>query len=275
MDSVLALLALVTGVYAHRAAWRERGALLTLLVLDAVAGLLALVAGIAPETFGRWMQEDGPAEWATFWAFLLAGALVLTRLKGLFGRRLALVLAVLLSAFCLFVAGEEISWGQRLFGFEPPALFLEKNFQQELNVHNFLKGKKLAGLPLDSRYLVLLVALSYGALLPLLRRLLARRSAPVGQALEAIAPPVWLLPHLLLVAYAEARYPVVLTGEAAELHLGHCFLAAEGIRRRGVPWRRGMGWVGLALGLGIGSSLALGPLLARLGAGRVETARSE
>jgi hypothetical protein len=37
---------------------------------------------------------------------------------------------------CLFGAGEEISWGQRVFSIETPQALMERNAQQELNLHN-------------------------------------------------------------------------------------------------------------------------------------------
>ncbi|MET0201749.1 MAG: hypothetical protein ABW245_07835, partial [Gaiellaceae bacterium] len=87
----------------------------------------------------------------------LFGLLVL--LPGLYNalvREDSLPLGLLL----LFAAGEEISWGQRIIGFRPPALFLEHNFQQESNLHNLLKGM------LDTRWMVLMVALLYGVIAP-------------------------------------------------------------------------------------------------------------
>jgi hypothetical protein len=36
----------------------------------------------------------------------------------------------------LFVAGEEVSWGQGLFGFSVPEFISRTNFQSELNIHN-------------------------------------------------------------------------------------------------------------------------------------------
>jgi len=36
----------------------------------------------------------------------------------------------------LFGALEEISWGQRIFGIETPAYFVENNLQRETNLHN-------------------------------------------------------------------------------------------------------------------------------------------
>ena len=51
------------------------------------------------------------------------------------------------SLFCIFygamfliVAGEEISWGQRLMNIETPPLFMQNNRQQELNIHNLKVG---------------------------------------------------------------------------------------------------------------------------------------
>lgn len=53
-----------------------------------------------------------------------------------------------LAAFGLFfVAGEEISWGQRLFGWEPTELIDEINYQDEYTLHNlhFFQHKVLYG----------------------------------------------------------------------------------------------------------------------------------
>ena len=40
-----------------------------------------------------------------------------------------------------FAAGEEISWGQRIFGFSTPDLLMEVNDQQEFNLHNITELK--------------------------------------------------------------------------------------------------------------------------------------
>ena len=130
-----------------------------------VLGVLAVEYGLKAfhsDLYFRSVQEDEFLEWGTFWAFFSAAAVfvyaaVLQRRKE--GRRpwFFLVLAL----FCLFAAGEEISWGQRLFGYRPPSYFLEHNFQQELNIHNIvataLRKTVLSG-----------VVLGYGIVLPLL-----------------------------------------------------------------------------------------------------------
>ena len=43
---------------------------------------------------------------------------------------------LLLSLFFLLAFLEEISWGQRIFGIETPAVFVKYNHQEEINIHN-------------------------------------------------------------------------------------------------------------------------------------------
>lgn len=169
---------------------------------------------LRPALLHRLLEEDGPAEWATFAAFTLAGglyALAARRSAEAWPRLVAVVLAV----FSFFVAGEEISWGQRLLGFRPPEVFLEHNFQQETNVHNFLK--KI----LDTRFIVAGLSLVYaGASIPGVARRL-----PLGTAAAApIAVP------LVVVAALELVYPFSLVGEAAELLFGLALLTDAGAR---------------------------------------------
>ena len=89
------------------------------------------------ELYRHFLQEDGWVEWATFLAFSWACMLwlyIAFRSDGWlrFGYGC-------LAFFCFFVAGEEISWAQRLLGYQPPEMFLEHNFQQESNLHNLFK----------------------------------------------------------------------------------------------------------------------------------------
>ena len=66
----------------------------------------------------------------------------------------------LLGIFFFFCVGEEISWGQRLFGWETFSLFQIANVQDETNFHN------LFGYVSD--HLFVLGVLTYGAIIPLL-----------------------------------------------------------------------------------------------------------
>ena len=111
---------------------------------DLGAGLLSLAAAMAatiyfladPAGFHAFAQEDRPLEWASALLLLLAAGMIAVR--ALAGRRerftLALAAAIGLG---LFVTGmEEISWGQRLFGFATPERLAEMNWQSEFNLHN-------------------------------------------------------------------------------------------------------------------------------------------
>jgi hypothetical protein len=100
---------------------------------------LPLVHVWNPELFSRLAREDGVFENLSALFLLISAFLMLLtawRLKGASwtGRHRALLAVGLAGAF--FVIGmEEISWGQRIFGFETPTEYLE-NAQHEANIHN-------------------------------------------------------------------------------------------------------------------------------------------
>lgn len=102
-----------------------------------VLAILGLQTGFAGHD-AWYAEEDGLAENLQF-VFLLAasiGAAVVARGHGERGEKL-LALAYVGLAFALFfVAGEEISWGQRLLGIETPPVIAATNIQGEINVHN-------------------------------------------------------------------------------------------------------------------------------------------
>jgi hypothetical protein len=227
--------------------------LAVLACVDVVVALFVATAATRPAVFAGWMQEDAWVEWATFAAFLLAAVASLS----LFGRGrrdghrwpLVAIGRAGLALFCVFVAGEEISWGQRLFGIEPPEVFLAENYQQELNLHNFLKDRELLSIKLDSRHLVALIAVAYGFVAPVLSRLRLLRGLP--------SPSIVLLPWFGAVALCEVTYPVALGGEACELVLGLLFLADAVLAiERGralAPTRKSLLLLSPALACGLGA----------------------
>ena len=228
---VLALASLTAWIFVHLELRRRRRLAAPLVLLDVIVAGLAAVAVFSEGTFTLWMQEDAWAEWATVYAFGGAAVVIGRRLwrwrktpefEGLLPRLGLLGVA----AFCVFVAGEEISWGQRLLAFKPPEVFLQENFQQELNVHNLLKDKELAGFSLDSRFLVAVIAIGYGWFLPLVRAWKWSGLDKLRPTLDAMAPPIELVWAFGAVAVVELSYPADLAGEACELVLGLLFLLA-------------------------------------------------
>lgn len=90
-----------------------------------------------PDLFLRFTEEDGLLEWLTVLGYLVA-AIVFAGLaiNSLRKREPVVWFLILLTLGCIFVAGEEISWGQRLFGLKTPELLAEVNYQNELTLHN-------------------------------------------------------------------------------------------------------------------------------------------
>lgn len=83
------------------------------------------------------VEDDHLVEYSQF--LLLIFSSLISFLLGKYWWKKEKILAILfflLALGCFFVAGEEISWGQRIFNIETPQQLAEKNMQQELTVHN-------------------------------------------------------------------------------------------------------------------------------------------
>lgn len=163
-------------------------------------------------------QEDQALEWASFWSFFAAS--LVFAIAALRQRRAAGALPWFLAGltvFCFFVAMEEISWAQRVFGHRPPEYFLAENYQQELNLHN-LASRDLRVWAFRG------IVLGYGMLLPLLALISASRR--LLDRFAIIAPPVALVPSMLAIFWLHLQYPWKFTGEIAECALGFAFLFA-------------------------------------------------
>ena len=187
-----------------------------------------------PENYRALLQEDQIVEWTTFWLFLAAG---------LFGLRRAVqrrrVFDGLVALFCVFVAGEEISWGQRLIGYAAPEFFLRANVQQEVNLHNLPQS-------VQPGWFLMLALAGYGVLLPVL----AQGSAPraflnrVGATPPLLALLPWYLAAILLLWW----YPLTLTGEWVESLAGALFLASTRLHSRAF-------WTALTTTAGLGVAM--------------------
>ncbi len=109
--------------------------------------LLVLIPGFylfftAVPKFEQYVQEDGIVEWLTVLGLLLGSFVCFIRFAKLLRKKSTWFLFVTfgLGLFLFFAAGEEISWGQRIFGISTPEYFKENNAQQETNLHNLVVG---------------------------------------------------------------------------------------------------------------------------------------
>jgi hypothetical protein len=83
-------------------------------------------------------REDGPIEWAQFLCYagasVMAASVSFKRVSQ--GYRWQGLLYAGLAFATFFIAGEEIAWGQRIFGLQTPEQLAAINHQREITVHN-------------------------------------------------------------------------------------------------------------------------------------------
>lgn len=122
----------------------ERAVYPLIILVLAIGSYFALTD---PEYFTSVLaKEDGPIEWLTVIGLLLSFLVAIGRVITLRKSKNVGFLVVwgFLALVCFFGAGEEISWGQRIFNIESSEWFKQNNAQQETNLHNLVvEGKKI------------------------------------------------------------------------------------------------------------------------------------
>ncbi|MBK9715311.1 MAG: hypothetical protein IPO81_29080 [Kouleothrix sp.] len=212
--------------------------LLPILVAGGVAALAVLAVVMKSQfrpVFRFVTAEDSLLEWPQFF-FVLLSSLIFGRLGVRLlrsGQRGVGLLYLLLAAGALFVAGEEISWGQRIFGWGTPETLDAINHQGETNVHNIRLVQRLFGF-------VVLAGGLYGIAAPLYRLTRPRSDRPSFAWL--LVPPLCLVPAFFMpfayralhtFVWPSTNFIVVKYGEAPELclYLGLMVFAWLNLRR--------------------------------------------
>lgn len=135
-----------------------------------VIALLSLFFGFSNATYfdNVFAQEDGFIEYATFFFLLLVSITQFSRLRRAKQNKWLWIVAVFFMGLLFFFgAGEEISWGQRIFNIESGDFFKENNLQNETNLHNL----KIGGVKLNKLIFSQLLTIGMGLyllVLPLL-----------------------------------------------------------------------------------------------------------
>ncbi|MFA6814252.1 MAG: hypothetical protein WCR60_01750 [Patescibacteria group bacterium] len=89
------------------------------------------------QLFRLLIEDDHLIEYSQFFLFLLSSLICFFLRKFWWSKERFLgILFLFLAIGCFFVAGEEISWGQRLLNIETPEQLAERNTQDELTIHN-------------------------------------------------------------------------------------------------------------------------------------------
>ena len=180
------------------------------------------LASANPDSFRHeFTVEDGFIEWCTVLVLLWAMSICAWRVWTLRHARSPLFLGVtaLLGLLCLFGAGEEISWGQRLLGLETPEYFSKRNAQGEIGFHNMVV--EIDGEPVKINKLVFGTGLAIAMALYLFVVTPLYRTRPeVTRFLHKIAAPMprnyQALGYLLVLATVELFVDSSKRGEMTE-----------------------------------------------------------
>lgn len=171
-------------------------------LLGAIVTLLILSSSVAiwDESWfnTHFAVEDGPIEYATA-ALLFAATIIFIRnIRALAAPTKTAIGFTLLYALMFFLAaGEEISWSQRIFGWDSNEFFVENNFQNETNLHNLVVGNVHLASFLFGHILSILT-LAYLVVLPFL----IQRPGIIKNVAEKLAFPAPGKRHALLAVIA-------------------------------------------------------------------------
>ena len=169
-----------------------RPSFVRLWLVPGLIGVVTLVAiALGENAYHLWTGEDRVAEWlqVVFFVGALVEAVRAQRALARAGRRGTASLYLVAVAGLVFLVGEEISWGQRIFGWSTPEGLAAMNRQGETTVHNIGFGQDLVA------WALLAIGL-WGSVLPRLLRpgawLAGRRAA-----WQPFVPDETLAPYFL------------------------------------------------------------------------------
>jgi len=196
-------------------------AVLAVALTAAVIGIYLVMALHFPTAYLVGTYEDLYGEWLQF--FLFAAAMFFS-LRAVFSPSRYRLFFTLLALACFYVTMEEISWGQRIFGWSSPEFFKDRNIQGETNLHNFLVGPVRTTAKSLVEYLLAGALLLYGVVYPVLLRTGSRAAAWLdGRGLAS--PPLSLSPAFAVAAFLELGPFMFNEAEVAEVLLGFAMAA--------------------------------------------------
>ncbi len=145
----------------------------------------------------HWMaREDGFLEWLTALALFSGAVICWQRCWSLKQSHPALFLwcTAIYGGVLFFGMGEEISWGQRVFGIETPEFLAEANAQKETNLHNLVIG----GTSVNKLIFGKILAAGLGCYLTVLPFIFQRTPA-ICRLLNRLAVPIPRIQHTLAI----------------------------------------------------------------------------
>ena len=163
-------------------------AILLIWLTPLIIGLIgASAAMFGKEAYKMFTGEDKIAEnlQVLFWLLALVLNIKLIFRISKTGQKRVAVLYGILAVGIIFLIGEEVSWGQRIFGWETSEMMKTMNKQQETNLHN------IHGVGTMFKYFHIAIGL-YGTILPII-------FMQLGTNFRNHEVFSWLVPHYALI----------------------------------------------------------------------------
>lgn len=158
--------------------------------------------------------EDGPIENASALMLFASSVLLVINSRRLKSpSKTAITFTLIYALMFFFVAGEEISWGQRIFNWETTEFFSENNYQNETNLHNLVIGDMHLATSIFAAP-ISLVILCYLCILPLLHG----RFNALDRLITKMAIPVPRLSHGALALVASVVVGLISVGRNWEVY---------------------------------------------------------
>ena len=168
----------------------SQGTVLLICFLPLLVALFAFAMALIGKDAYKWFTgEDRFAEnlQVIFWAISFLLSLIIVKKKLRDGDNMFAVLYAILAVGIFFIIGEEVSWGQRVFGWMTPESLQAINKQKETNIHN------IHGIGTTFKWAHMVVG-AYGTFLPII----VMRSKALSRFSSQIS---MLVPHYTLVPY--------------------------------------------------------------------------
>lgn len=109
------------------------------MILMLILCLIPIIFLFDEELYHLIIMEDGVIEYLTASFLLFASIKLFFLFLKIYKKYSVFNFGLLSYSLVLFFGfGEEISWGQRIFGIQPPSFFSDNNFQGEINIHNMM-----------------------------------------------------------------------------------------------------------------------------------------
>jgi hypothetical protein len=167
------------------------------------------------DAFQEYIREDGLIEYLTT-LFLFFNSLVCI-FRAFHYRKMKKPLWILtwalLALLFFFATGEEISWGQRLFGVKSSEFFLQHNIQAETNFHNLIVEGKNLNIIIFSRLMFLCLFIYF-----VLSRLLVWKIPFIHDLVEKFNLPLPGIQHIFIMLASNFMVILINITRQSELH---------------------------------------------------------